>query len=110
MDKALRDACERRRSRLAAMLRSAGGGIAVLPTAPQRPRNADNDHPYRGDSNFLHLTGFGEPDSWLLLDSQGRSTLLCRAKDSEREIWDGYRVGPGAAPATLGVDAALDLA
>ena len=110
MDKAFRDACGRRRSHLAALLRSAGGGIAVLPTAPLRPRNADNEHPYRGDSNFLHLTGFEEPDSWLLLDSRGRSTLLCRAKDSEREIWDGYRVGPGAAPAALGVDAALDVA
>jgi Xaa-Pro aminopeptidase len=110
MDKAFRDACARRRSRLAAMLHNAGGGIAVLPTAPARVRNADNDHPYRGDSNFLHLTGFDEPDSWLLLDAQGRSTLLCRAKDSEREIWDGYRVGPGAAPAALGVDAAFDVA
>ena len=110
MDKALRDACARRRSRLAAMLRSAGGGIAVLPTAPMRPRNADNDHPYRGDSNFLHLTGFDEPDSWLLLDAQGRSTLLCRAKDGEREIWDGYRVGPDAAPVALGIDAAFDVA
>lgn len=110
MDKALRDACARRRNHLAAVLRSAGGGIAVLPTAPTRTRNADNDHPYRGDSNFLHLTGFDEPDSWLLLDAQGRSTLLCRAKDSEREIWDGYRVGPEAAPGSLGVDAAFDVA
>jgi Xaa-Pro aminopeptidase len=110
MDKALRDACARRRSRLAAQLRSAGGGIAVLPTAPARVRSADSDHPYRGDSNFLHLTGFDEPESWLLLDAQGRSTLLCRAKDSEREVWDGYRLGPDAAPAALGVDAAFDVA
>jgi Xaa-Pro aminopeptidase len=28
------------------------------------------------------------------------------AQGREREIWDGYRVGPEAAPATLGVDAA----
>ena len=114
MDKAfldaIHDASSGRRSRLAAMLHSAGGGIAVLPTAPMRVRNADNDHPYRGDSSFLHLTGFDEPGSWLLLDSQGRSTLLCRAKDSEREIWDGYRVGPDAAPQALGVDAAFDVA
>jgi Xaa-Pro aminopeptidase len=31
------------------------------------------------------------------------------AKDIEREIWDGYRLGPDAAPAVLGVDAALPL-
>jgi len=99
-----------RRARLAAALRQAGGGIALLPTAPPRQRNSDNDHPYRGDSNFLHLTGFDEPGAWLLLDADGRSTLLCNPKDTEREIWDGYRVGPEAAPAALGVHEARDVA
>ncbi|HEY9023204.1 MAG TPA: aminopeptidase P N-terminal domain-containing protein, partial [Burkholderiaceae bacterium] len=56
MDKTSRDACERRRAQVAAAIRAAGGGIAVLATAPVRPRNGDNDHPYRADSNFLHLT------------------------------------------------------
>ena len=91
-------------------MRAAGGGIAALPTAPIRPRNADNDHPFRADSNFLHLTGFDEPEAWLLLDADGRSMLLCRAKDVEREIWDGYRLGPDAAPAALGVHQADDVA
>ncbi|MEO6745320.1 MAG: aminopeptidase P N-terminal domain-containing protein, partial [Caldimonas sp.] len=50
-----------RRSRLADQLRRAGGGIAILPTAPERPRNADSDHPYRHDSHFHYLTGFDEP-------------------------------------------------
>jgi hypothetical protein len=35
------------------------------------------------------------------------STLFCAPKDLEREIWDGYRLGPEAAPAALGVQAAL---
>ena len=47
-----------RRNRLAAQLHAAGGGIALLPTAPERPRNADSDHPYRHDSHFHYLTGF----------------------------------------------------
>jgi len=110
MDKASRDACEHRRARLAAAMRAAGGGIAVLPTAPTRPRNADNDHPYRGDSNFLYLTGFDEPEAWLLLDADGRSTLLCLSKDIERELWEGYRVGPAGAVAALGVHGADDVA
>ena len=93
-----------RRARLAASL---GGGIAILPTAPERQRNSDNDHPYRHDSHFHYLTGFDEPGAWLLLDGEGRSTLLCREKDVEREIWNGYRLGPEAAPAQLGVDEAL---
>jgi len=88
-----------RRERLAAALRAAGGGVALLPTAPERLRNADSEYPYRHDSSFFHLTGFTEPGAWLLLDAAGRSLLLCRPRDAEREIWDGLRLGPEAAPA-----------
>ena len=95
-----------RRQRLAAQLARQGGGIAIVPTAPERLRNGDGDHPYRHDSHFHYLTGFDEPQAWLLLDEHGRSTLLCREKNVEREIWDGLRLGPDAAPAALGVDAA----
>jgi Xaa-Pro aminopeptidase len=95
-----------RRRRLARSMRDAGGGVAVLPTAPEQRRSADGDFPYRFDSYFHYLTGFGEPDAWLVLDADGRSTLFCRTKDPEREIWDGIRLGPEAAPAALGVDAA----
>jgi len=93
-----------RRARLAAQLGS--DGIALIPTAPERPRNRDSDFPYRHDSYFFYLTGFSEPNAWLALTGDGRSTLFCAPKDLEREIWDGYRLGPEAAPATLGVDAA----
>jgi len=95
-----------RRQRLAAQLARQGGGIAVVPTAPERTRSGDGDHPYRHDSHFHYLTGFDEPQAWLLLDEQGRSTLLCREKNLEREIWDGVRLGPEAAPVALGVDEA----
>ena len=33
---------------------------------------------------------------------RGHSTLFCQPKDLEREIWDGYRLGPAAAPEALG--------
>jgi Xaa-Pro aminopeptidase len=99
-----------RRSRLAQLMAQAGGGIAVIPTAPERPRNSDSDFPYRYDSHFHHLTGFAEPQAWLVLASDGRSTLFCRPNDAEREVWDGLRLGPSAAPATLGVDEAYPVA
>ena len=98
-----------RRRSLAEAMRAAGGGVAVVPTAPERQRNSDNDHPYRHGSDFHHLTGFGEPGAWLILADDGRSTLVCRPKDVEREQWDGIRLGPDAAPAALGVDAAVAL-
>ena len=93
-----------RRARLASQL--GAGGIAIVPTAPQRQRNRDSDFPYRHDSYFYYLTGFTEPEAWLVLTAEGESTLLCQPKDLQREIWDGYRLGPEAAVATLGVDAA----
>jgi Xaa-Pro aminopeptidase len=93
-----------RRARVAAQLGK--DGIAVIPTAPERPRNRDSDYIYRHDSYFYYLTGFGEPNAWLVITGDGKSTLFCAPKDLEREIWDGYRLGPEAAPAALGVDAA----
>ena len=97
----------KRRSAVARALKAAGGGVALLPTAPEAPRNRDSDFPYRHDSYFYYLTGFTEPDSWLVIEASGKSTLFCRPKDLEREIWDGVRLGPEAAPAALGVDEAL---
>ncbi len=96
-----------RRAKLIAVL--GPRDIAVIPTAPVRARNRDSDFPYRHDSYFFYLTGFEEPDAWLVLTGDGASTLFCAPKDPEREIWDGYRLGPDAAPGALGVDRALSV-
>ncbi|MDI3381876.1 aminopeptidase P N-terminal domain-containing protein [Xenophilus aerolatus] len=97
-----------RRARLAAQL--GPDGIAIVPTAPEQPRNRDTDFLYRHDSYFYYLTGFTEPNAWLVLAGDGRATLFCAPKDLEREIWDGYRLGPEAAPGVLGVDEAFSVA
>ncbi len=97
----------KRRAQLAAQL--GAGGVAIIPTAPERARNRDSDFPYRHDSYFYYLTGFTEPNAWLVLDAIGRSTLFCQPKDMEREIWDGYRLGPDAAVNALGVQAAYSV-
>jgi Xaa-Pro aminopeptidase len=93
-----------RRERVASKLGK--DDIAIVPTAPERPRNRDSDFLYRHDSYFYYLTGFTEPHAWLVITGDGRSTLFCQPKDLEREIWDGYRLGPDAAPAMLGVHSA----
>jgi Xaa-Pro aminopeptidase len=98
-----------RRARLAEALRAAGGGVAVIPTAPERQRNSDNDHPFRHDSSFHYLTGFDEPGAWLLLHASGESALACHASDPVMEIWHGHRLGVDAAPAALGVTEAFDV-
>ena len=88
-----------------------GGGIAVITTAPELARNRDSDFPYRHDSDFFYLTGFEEPGATLVMkvgasgkSYQLESHLLCRPKDLEREIWDGIRLGPDAAPEVLGIE------
>lgn len=93
-----------RRARVAAQI--GPRGLAIVPTAPQQRRNRDADFPYRFDSYFHYLCGFAEPGAWLLMTGSGKSLVFCQPKDLEREIWDGYRLGPQAAPAALGVDEA----
>jgi len=93
-----------RRARVASQL--GAQGIALIPTAPERARNRDSDFLYRHDSYFYYLTGFTEPNAWLVISGDGRSTLFCQPKDMEREIWDGYRLGPEAAVGALSVDEA----
>ena len=94
----------KRRARLAAQL--GDRGVAIIPTATEKPRNRDNDYLFRFDSYFHYLTGFTEPNGWLVLRGDGHSTLFCNPKDVEREIWDGIRLGPDAAPEALGIQAA----
>ena len=100
--------------RAAVLAQMAPGSVAILATAPEVPRNSDCDYPYRHDSAFYYLTGFTEPDSAVALvagSSTGpaRAILFCRAKNTEREIWDGFRHGPEAARAAFGFDAAFPI-
>lgn len=103
---------QQRRAELAKQIYAkTGGGIAIITTAPETSRNRDSEFPYRHDSDFFYLTGFEEPGATLVLKIVGSSSqpqleshLFCRPKDLEREIWDGIRLGPEAAPKTLGVD------
>jgi len=102
-----------RRARLAAQMLP--GAVAVLPTAPEVPRNSDSDYPYRHDSHFYYLSGFTEPESVLVLvaasgERPARAILFCREKNLEREIWDGYRYGPEAARTAFGMDEAWPIA
>ena len=94
-----------RRARLAQVI---GHGVAIVPTAPERTRNRDAHYPYRYDSYFYHLTGFIEPQAVLVVIAGDRPKhiLFCREKNSEREIWDGFRYGPDAARERFGFDEA----
>ena len=90
-----------------------GGGLALIPTAPEVVRNRDSHHPYRHDSYAYYLSGFPEPEALIALVAApdgDRQLLFCRPKNEEREIWDGFRYGPAAARELFGFDEAHSFA
>ena len=73
--------------------------VCVIPSAGLVTRSRDTDYRFRQDSDFWYLTGFSEPDAWLILSNSSAfkgecSVLVCQPKDEQAEIWHGRRVGP----------------
>jgi Xaa-Pro aminopeptidase len=83
--------------------------IFILSSSKLVSRNNDTTFPFRQDSNFFYLTGFQEPDSVLIVHSDGRSILFCREKNPDLEKWDGFMWGPAAAQENFGFDEAHDI-
>ncbi|MCE0558666.1 Xaa-Pro aminopeptidase [Motilimonas sp. E26] len=85
---------------------------AIFVAANEQTRSRDTEYRFRQDSDFYYLTGFNEPDAWLVLvkkDNQLTRTLFCRPKDTLAEIWHGRRLGAEAAINTLAIDQAFEL-
>ena len=88
------------------------GGIAILPSAPERTRSRDVNFDYRPDSDLYYLTGFSEPESVMVLmpgSAHGEFIAFCRERDREREKWDGPRCGPDGFVAAFGADDAFPI-
>ena len=99
----------RRDAVLKSMRSRSGGGLALVPTAPEVARNRDSLYPFRHDSYFYYLSGFPEPEAVIALvagPDGDRHLLFCRERNEEREIWDGFRYGPEAAREIFGFDEA----
>lgn len=96
------------------LMKSYPGAAFILPAHPDYLRNPDVHHAYRQDSNFYYLTGFEEPESYLVLapgKSQGaayRSILFVLPRDPEKEMWEGERYGIEGALSIFGADEAYD--
>jgi len=97
-----------RRRRL--MLKMGERSAALVFAAPESIRSNDSHFDYRQNSDLWYLTGFGEPDSALLL-RPGHAThpvvMFVRKRDRERETWDGIRAGVDGAKAEFGADEAF---
>lgn len=80
--------------------------LAIVPAAREQLRSRDTYFPFRQDSDFLYLTGFSEPESLLVLvpgRGAGETLLFCRERDTEKELWDGPRLGPERAAQHCGL-------
>ena len=98
--------------RRADVMQHMDGGVAILPTAPVRPRNRDVHYPYRPDSDFYYLTHFPEPEAVAVLvpgRAHGEYILFCRERNPEKEIWEGRRAGLEGAREIYGADDAFPI-
>jgi Xaa-Pro aminopeptidase len=105
-----RDEFARRRQHLMKLMGK--DSIAVISAAPVRLRNNDVEYAYRQDSDFYYLTGFGEPESVVVLipgREQGEYLMFVRDRDPARESWDGRRAGPAGAVRSFGADDAFPI-
>ncbi|HET7650718.1 MAG TPA: Xaa-Pro aminopeptidase [Gammaproteobacteria bacterium] len=98
----------RRRRELMRMMGQ--GAIAIVPAAREKIRNRDTHFPFRQDSDFQYLTGFGEPDAVAVLvpgRKQAEYILFCRERDPVMETWNGRRAGPEGAVRDYAADDAF---
>ena len=78
--------------------------VAVLLGARTVTRSADTSFPFRQDSDFWYLTGFGHPGAAAVLRTDGGPafTLFVEPRDRAAETWTGYRPGVRARSAITG--------
>jgi Xaa-Pro aminopeptidase len=92
----------------------AEGAAFIFPAAREMLRNPDVTFPFRQESNFFYLSGFEEPEAYLVLSPTGgaagkgsyRTSLFVRKRDPVMEIWEGERYGTEGALKVFGVDEA----
>ncbi|MFQ3217878.1 MAG: Xaa-Pro aminopeptidase [Paraglaciecola sp.] len=98
--------------RQALLARMQPNSLCLIPGANLQVRSRDTHYPFRQDSYFQYLSGFPEPDAYLVLSNaeafpNGLSILFCLAKDPQSEIWHGRRCGPKKAKKQYGMDLAF---
>lgn len=84
----------------------------LLPTHGEVTRSNTTAFPFRPNSDFWYLSGFPEPDAWLLLKRDGEDAgyhLFVLPRDRTRETWTGVRYGEEGARERFGADHAWPL-
>jgi Xaa-Pro aminopeptidase len=99
----------RREALMQSALKTApGGAVFLFPSNEEVLRNPDVHYPFRQESNFQYLTGFEEPESFLVL-TPSKTILFVRHRDPEKEMWEGERYGIDGAQSVFGADEAYTI-
>lgn len=102
-----------RRERVLASL--SNNTAAVVFSADIRNRQNDVDYEYRQNSDMLYLTGIPTPTATLVLIPKGvtigqrtvREVVFIRARNQDREQWEGVSMGPREVMDMHGIDTAI---
>ena len=83
--------------------------VALFVGARPATRSNDTEYPFRQDSDFWYLTGYGHPNAIAALRTDGgpRFTLFVEPRDPDAETWTGYRPGVEGAVEDFGADRAF---
>jgi Xaa-Pro aminopeptidase len=97
-----------RRDRL---MQQAGNAAIILTSNPIQRRNFDVDYEFRQDSNLYYLTGYDEPNVFVVLlpgkdKKKHRMIMFVQERNQEKEIWVGERYGTERVGEIFGADEA----
>jgi Xaa-Pro aminopeptidase len=79
---------------IAELKQFAGGSNAlIISSNPSATRSADQNHPYRANSDLYYLTGCTAPEVTLIVKDSGPDpiTLIVEPEDPKKIIWEGRR-------------------
>lgn len=88
-------------------------GVAIITSAPTQTRSNDTEYPYRQNSDFYYLCGFGEDSSILVLIKTAEATrtyLFVEGYNAESALWNGARLGVDGARERFSIDDVYDIA
>ncbi|MEK6705871.1 MAG: aminopeptidase P N-terminal domain-containing protein [Bdellovibrionota bacterium] len=100
------------KERRSALMKANPGSVFIFPSNEEVIRNGDVSYPFRQESNFYYLSGFTEPDAFLVLapSSVGgadfKMVLFVRPREPEKELWEGELYGIERACGVFGADEA----
>ncbi|AEP30755.1 Xaa-Pro aminopeptidase [Brumicola nitratireducens] len=113
---------QQRRARLLSQCEP--NSICIVAASSLVTRSNDTEYPFRQNSDFWYLTGFNEPNAFLILsnnaffkyngespavEKETSSIVFVQPTDEHAEIWHGRRLGVDNAASKLGTDLAFDV-